>query len=220
MGLKIIKGNIFNSDCQTIANTVNCVGVMGAGLALEFRLRYPLMYDIYKEHCNNKYIQIGKLWLYKTTDKWILNFPTKIHWKYDSKIEYLKAGLDKFVKTYTDKGIESIAFPILGSMKGNIPEDVSLNIMENYLKEVNIPVEIYYHDPNSEDLFFMNFKNKFLKYSIDEIQNIINGIPKSVLRLLYNKIENNELKSMGELSKLEGVGIETLKKIYTLNSIL
>ena len=87
-----IKGNIFQSDKQTIVNTVNCVGVMGKGVALGFRLRYPEMYEKYKVFCQNKQLTVGKLWLYKPDNdsQWVLNFPTKIHWKYPSKMEYLE----------------------------------------------------------------------------------------------------------------------------------
>lgn len=74
------KGNIFSSDKQTIVNTINCVGVMGKGVALGFRLRYPEMYEKYRELCKTKQIAIGKLWLYKQSREglqWILNFPKK-----------------------------------------------------------------------------------------------------------------------------------------------
>ncbi len=99
MSIKIISGNIFTSQCQVIVNTVNCVGVMGAGIALECRLRYPEMYDKYIQYCLESKINIGNLWIYKTESRWILNFPTKKHWKNPSKIEYLHAGLDYISKT-------------------------------------------------------------------------------------------------------------------------
>ena len=75
--IDIIEGNIFTTKCQVIVNTVNCVGVMGAGLALECRLRYPDMYSLYVDLCNVNKIDIGMLWLYSSTEPWILNFPTK-----------------------------------------------------------------------------------------------------------------------------------------------
>ena len=91
--------NIFDSKCQTIVNTINCVGVMGKGLALEMKNRYPLMFDKYKEYCNNGLIDIGKLWLYKDSDeKWILNFPTKKHWKNNSQYEYIEDGMKNLLK--------------------------------------------------------------------------------------------------------------------------
>ena len=85
---------------QTIVNTINCVGVMGKGIALVFKLRYPEMFDKYQELCKSKMIGIGKLWLYKTSEspQWVLNFPTKFHWKYPSKMEYIEKGLIELKK--------------------------------------------------------------------------------------------------------------------------
>ena len=90
--ISVIKGNIFNTHCQTIVNTVNCVGVMGKGIALVFKLRYPDMFPIYQDYCNRGLIEIGKLWLYKPEDTrqaWVLNFPTKVHWKLPSEYTYV-----------------------------------------------------------------------------------------------------------------------------------
>lgn len=67
--VKIIKGNIFNTKAQTIVNTVNCVGVMGKGIALVFKLRYPNMFEQYQNYCSQRLISIGKLWLYKGEDR-------------------------------------------------------------------------------------------------------------------------------------------------------
>ena len=118
--IKIVSGNIFNTECDYIVNTVNCMGVMGAGIAYEFKLRYPEMYKKYKKICEDNLFDIGMLWIYKDPDKNILCFPTKKHWKYPSKIEYLELGLQKFVSIYKEKGIKSIAFPILGASLGGI----------------------------------------------------------------------------------------------------
>ena len=123
--ITIVRGNIFNTKAQTIVNTVNCVGVMGKGIALVFKLRYPFMFDIYKGFCKSKHIGIGKLWLYKGEpgEPWVLNFPTKFHWKYPSKIEYIELGLEKFVASYKEKGITSIAFPMLGTNNGGLSKE-------------------------------------------------------------------------------------------------
>ena len=139
----LYDGNIFNSKCQTLVNTINCVGVMGKGLALEMKRRYPNMFSLYKEHCNNKLLTIGKLWLYKSDDKWILNFPTKLHWRNPSKIEYLEKGLKKFVETYKDKKITSCAFPMLGCNNGGLDKNQVLPLMTRYLEKCSILIEIY-----------------------------------------------------------------------------
>ena len=121
--IEIKKGNNFTSNCHTIVNTVNCVGIMGAGIAYEFKLRFPKMFQKYQQFCSNGSIDIGNLWIYKLTKydnenyEYILNFPTKNHWKYPTKIEYLEKGLQKFIDTYKQKKILSIAFPLLGQVK-------------------------------------------------------------------------------------------------------
>lgn len=137
--------NIFNTHCQTIVNTVNCVGVMGKGIALEMKNRYPEMFDKYKNFCNNNLIEIGKLWLYKYDDcKWILNFPTKNNWKDTSEYEYIEKGMQKFVETYKEKNITSIAFPMLGCGNGGLDDDVVLEIMTKHLIKCDgLIVEIY-----------------------------------------------------------------------------
>jgi O-acetyl-ADP-ribose deacetylase (regulator of RNase III) len=137
--------NIFDTKCQTIVNTVNCVGVMGKGIALEMKNRYPEMFDKYKSFCDKKLIEIGKLWLYKNDDnKWILNFPTKIHWKNNSEYEYIEKGMQKFVETYKEKNITSIAFPMLGCSNGGLDNDTVLNIMVKHLMKCdNLIIEIY-----------------------------------------------------------------------------
>jgi hypothetical protein len=118
--------NIFDSQCQTIVNTINCVGVMGKGLSLEMKNRYPSMFEKYKEYCNRGLIDIGSLWLYKHVSekeitKRILNFPTKKDWRNKSEYEYIEKGMEKFINTYKEKGITSIAFPeYLSNMEGHV----------------------------------------------------------------------------------------------------
>lgn len=142
---KIENGNIFDSKCQTLVNTVNCVGVMGKGLALEMKKRYPLMFERYKYFCDNGLMDVGKLQLscVKEYDHNILNFPTKKHWKNPSKIEWIELGLKKFVDTYKYCGISSIAFPMLGCNNGKLKKEDVLPLMEKYLSQCDIDIEIY-----------------------------------------------------------------------------
>lgn len=145
----IVSGNIFDSNAQTLVNTVNCMGVMGKGLALQFKKRYPDMFVAYKKLCENQLLDIGKLWLYKTERRWVLNFPTKYDWRLPSKERYLEQGLEKFLQSYKQRGIESIAFPLLGANNGGITPEVSLQIMSHYLQYCEIPVTIYIaHEQN------------------------------------------------------------------------
>lgn len=143
MAIKVFDDNIFSSTCQTLVNTVNCVGVMGAGLALEFKRRYPDMYQEYRSLCHSGGMKIGTLWIFRMNDRWVLNFPTKQHWRGKSKEEYLHAGLKTFMDIYLSEGIESIAFPLLGAGLGGLNPRRSQEIMMSYLGMCSIPVEIH-----------------------------------------------------------------------------
>lgn len=213
MAIKIIQGILFNSKAQTLVNTINTVGVMGAGIALEFRLRYPEMYTKYVKLCNEKKMEIGKLWIYKTDKKWILNFPTKEDWKNDSKVEYLEKGLIKFINTYKEKGITSIAFPILGSRNGNIPEIISLEIMQNHLSRADIPIEIYKYDPDSKDELYDFIKNIITRMSLDELKTILK-IQKQYAIKLINAFNNDDIKNINRLTSVNGIGIKTFEKVF------
>jgi len=209
MAIKHFKGNIFNSKCQTIVNTVNCVGVMGKGIALVHKLRYPQMYLEYKEHCKNKLIKTGSLWLYTKQENapWILSFPTKFHWKYPSKIEWIEQGLQKFVETYEMKGITSIAFPLLGTHNGGLDTNEVKRLMDEYLNKCAIDIEIYDYDPNAIDDLFASFKEE-------------TGIQPQYARKISEIVQNGEINSMITLANYDGIGEKTLEKAFTyiLNS--
>lgn len=209
------KGNIFNAKTQTIVNTVNCVGVMGKGIALVFKLRYPKMFDIYKEHCNSKLIKPGVLWIYKKDEnsQRVLNFPTKNHWKYPSKVEYLDKGLEKFVSTYKEKGITSIAFPLLGTHNGGLDKDMVLELMTNHLNNCEIPVEIYEYDPSSPDGMYQDFRKKWNAQSSSEIKEGT-GIRSDKVEMISGLLNSNEIKSMIDLIRVKGLGIKTLEKCF------
>lgn len=141
--IEYVEGDIFSSPAQVLVNTVNTVGVMGKGLALSFKKRYPKMFDSYRKACEKHQFNIGKLMLYYAPDHWILLFPTKVNWRNPSKIEYLEEGLKKFVNTYSDKGITSIAFPKLGCGNGELSWNDVKPVMERYLKSLPITIYIY-----------------------------------------------------------------------------
>lgn len=143
----IVKiGNMFESKCSTIVNTVNCVGVMGKGIALEFKQRYPAMYYDYVEKCDTGQVKPGKPFVYQNSDGTkILNFPTKDHWRSPSRLSYVIDGLDWFVKNYESYGINSIAFPPLGCGNGGLTWSIVGPIM--YSKLCNLPINIEVYAP-------------------------------------------------------------------------
>lgn len=134
---------VFDSPAHTIVNTVNCVGVMGKGLALAVRRRYPVVFDKYVAACKSGKMQIGKLQLVKTKDRWILNFPTKKHWRGASKLEFIEAGLKKFATTYRRRHIVSVAFPPLGCGHGGLKWGQVEPLMRRYLQRLD-DVEIFF----------------------------------------------------------------------------
>lgn len=218
MAIIIIRGNIFNTKAQTIVNTVNCVGVMGKGVALVYKLRYPKMFDLYSEYCKSKLIGIGKLWLYKGEPEapWVLNFPTKFHWKYPSKMEYIEKGLQKFVETYNDKGITSIAFPMLGTHNGGLDKDEVLSLMQKYLSRCDIPIEIYDYDPNAADDLFETFKSKWNTIPNSEKKSIIGIKTQRQIDTIDIAINSNTIHSLIALIEYKGIGFKTMEKCFKL----
>lgn len=153
--IKEIDGDIFESKAQTIVNTVNCYGIMGKGIALEFKKRYPDMFKVYVKQCKDKLLRPGILYIYKKSTPWILNFPTKDHWRSPSKLEYIELGLKKFSSEYFKKEVTSIAFPQLGTMNGGLNwVDVKKLMYEYLIPLENLEVEIYHFKPNTEETIY------------------------------------------------------------------
>lgn len=148
--IKFTKGNILTADVEALVNTVNTVGVMGKGIALAFKKAFPLNYKLYKEICDNKEFSVGDIFTTNTgqlTPKFIINFPTKEHWKGRSKIEYVENGMKKLVETIKTKGIKSIAIPPLGCGNGGLQWNVVKPIILNELKNIDENVEVIIYEP-------------------------------------------------------------------------
>lgn len=159
----IVKiGNIFDTTCSTIVNTVNCVGVMGKGIALEFKQRYPDMYDEYVYKCKSGLIKPGIPYVYQDLlGTSILNFPTKDHWRSPSRLSYIIDGLDWFIAHYKDYNIESIAFPPLGCGNGGLSWSIVGPIMYNKLKDLPIKIEIYAPFGTSQKEITINYLSQY-----------------------------------------------------------
>jgi O-acetyl-ADP-ribose deacetylase (regulator of RNase III) len=138
------RTSLLESTAQTVVNTVNCVGVMGKGLAAEFKKKFPDMFKTYKSICESGLLEPGKLWLRKADEQWILNFPTKLHWRNPSKLEWIESGLHKFTQEYDQRGITDIAFPRLGCGNGGLDWEEVRPMMEHYLSK--LPIRVYIHD--------------------------------------------------------------------------
>src|SRR6516162_7903389 len=113
-----VSGNLLDADVQALVNTVNTVGVMGKGIALQFKKAYPENYRAYKKACDAGQVQPGQMLTYDLgglqNPRYIINFPTKRHWRGGSKIEDIESGLVALIKEVERLKIESIALPPLG----------------------------------------------------------------------------------------------------------
>lgn len=141
----IVKiGNLFESKAKTLVNTVNCVGVMGKGIALDFKKRYPAMFDEYAQMCARGEVKPGVPYYYSDLyGSSILNFPTKDHWRSPSRLSYISSGLNWFRENYGELGITSIAFPPLGCGNGGLPWETVGPLMYSMLVDLPIEIEIY-----------------------------------------------------------------------------
>ncbi len=145
------EGNLFDTDAQVLVNTVNTVGVMGKGIALQFKKNFPDNFKLYKKACETEQIKIGELFLTEEESlvfgkKIILNFPTKTDWKKPSEYDYIEQGLKDLVKLISEKKFTSVAIPPLGSGQGGLEWKKVKSIMEKYLKNLNCKIIIYEPD--------------------------------------------------------------------------
>jgi uncharacterized protein YwgA/O-acetyl-ADP-ribose deacetylase (regulator of RNase III) len=137
-------GDMFRSQAQTVVNTVNCVGVMGKGVALEFKKRFPEMFEDYARRCKAKEVRLGRPYLFKGMfPPWVLNFPTKDHWRSVSRLQDIVEGLRYLEQHYKEWGITSLAVPPLGCGHGQLEWRVVGPTLYRYLKALDIPVELY-----------------------------------------------------------------------------
>jgi O-acetyl-ADP-ribose deacetylase (regulator of RNase III) len=117
-----IHPDIFRSDADAIINTINCVGVMGGGLAAQFRERYPEMNAAYQTACARGEVKIGKMWSWfeRQDGRWLINFPTKLDWRNPSELSYVTLGLKDLRAVIVDLSLKSIAIPPLGCGLGGL----------------------------------------------------------------------------------------------------
>ena len=142
--VKVVRGDLFGSNAQTLVNTVNCVGVMGKGVALQFKKRFPEMFAEYFLRCRDREVRLGEPYVWAPlVAPWVLNFPTKDHWRSVAKLQDIVNGLDYLGEHYVDWGIESLAVPPLGCGEGQLDWHVVAPVLVRKLSEYNIDVELY-----------------------------------------------------------------------------
>lgn len=148
MTITYTTGNLLEANADALVNTVNTVGVMGKGVALMFKEHFPENFKAYEKACKEKRVEVGKVFVTERKDllggpRWIVNFPTKAHWRYPSKMEWIERGLHDLVGVIREKNIRSIAIPPLGSGNGGLDWAEVRPLIESVLgtlDEVNIIV--------------------------------------------------------------------------------
>jgi uncharacterized protein YwgA/O-acetyl-ADP-ribose deacetylase (regulator of RNase III) len=150
---RVLLGDLFGSSAQTLVNTVNCVGVMGKGIALEFKTRFPDMYRDYEDLCRRGEMRLGRPHLYRhLTQPWVLLFPTKDHWRSVARLDDIVRGLECLKSHYREWGITSLAVPPLGCGQGKLDWHIVGPTLYRHLQGLDIPVELYapYGTPAAE----------------------------------------------------------------------
>lgn len=151
MTIRFVRGDIFESDCEALVNPVNCIGVMGAGLALQFKKRYPIYFEKYRAACRLGWVEPRFVWIYETgycnNPKLIVSFPTKIHWENPSHLHWINYGLKNLAWWIKWKSINSIAIPALGCGRGGLSWDSVKLSIQSVLQNVDNSVRILIYEP-------------------------------------------------------------------------
>lgn len=181
------KGNILESEAEALVNTVNTQGVMGKGIALQFKNAFPSNYKVYQDICRNGNFQIGDLLIVEENGlisgkKTIINFPTKTSWRKPSEYSYIEKGLEKLVQVIEDKKFNSIAIPPLGSGNGGLNWEIVKKMIED--KMSHLPIDIFIYEPDSQ-----------IKEKLKEERVQLTDARAMLLFMLYKLVANGEFVS-------------------------
>ncbi len=209
--LKVTESTVFNTGADCIVNTINCVGIMGKGIALEFALRYPKLEEAYISDCKKKLIHTGQVYFYEIDGQKIINFPTKFHFKYPSQMVWIEQGLQYFVNNYKKWGIKSIAFPLLGANNGGLNKNEVQELMKKYLSSLDIDVYIC-HSTLLEGKE-LEMVNKFRGLDLYELCKYVRLSEKQISAL--QSLQPN-IRRFVNILETDGIGITTYKEIFQL----
>ena len=147
------RGNLLEADVEAVVNTVNTVGIMGKGIALMFKEKFPRNFEAYARACDAGEVRIGRMFVTENKElfgpKWIINFPTKTHWRVKTKIEWVEEGLEDLARVIREKGIRSIAVPPLGCGNGGLDWDDVRPLIASKLGELD-DVDAIVYEPTAK----------------------------------------------------------------------
>ncbi|SEO34751.1 macro domain-containing protein [Mucilaginibacter sp. AW1-7] len=166
--MQYLKGNLLDAKAQALVNTVNTVGVMGKGIALQFKEAFPENFRQYAAACKHKQLRTGDLLVVKEHtiegDKFIINFPTKTEWFLKSKYEYIEQGLQKLVQVIEENQIDSIAIPPLGCGNGGLKWEKVRPMIEKHLGQLkNVDIQVFEPNEAVKELLKKQDVNKDVK---------------------------------------------------------
>lgn len=144
------KGDILQSPAQVITNTVNCVGVMGKGLAAQFKTKYPAMFQDYAKRCASGDVKPGQPYLFENDEVQVLNFPTKRDWRNPSLLQDIDGGLKYLAEHYRDMGIYTLALPPLGCGLGGLNWSDVKSLIEKHLSDLP-DLEVFVYVPDTAE---------------------------------------------------------------------
>lgn len=193
--IEFVSGDFFDYDANIRINTVNCVGVMGAGVALEFKNRYPEMFKAYVKVCKEKELEPGKPYVWEEYDLFsrciIINLPTKIHWKDPSEYEYIEKDLLWLKKYLIDENEECVVtLPALGCGHGGLDWSIVKKQIEHYLGELHAKILVF--EPASSNIKFKNHH-----YGLKKLDNNIEIVCKGEEKYPFVNSIDNELYCKG-----------------------
>lgn len=149
--IKYINQNILESDAEALVNTVNTMGIMGKGIALQFKEKFPLNFKLYQKACKNNQVVTGLMFVTRTSTftnpKYIINFPTKTNWRTPSKLEYIEEGLNDLVSVLLENHIQSVTLPPLGCGNGGLDWKDVKPIIEKKLSPISNKISIEVIEP-------------------------------------------------------------------------
>jgi O-acetyl-ADP-ribose deacetylase (regulator of RNase III) len=185
--IKLITGNMLDSAAEVLVNTVNTVGVMGKGIALQFKKAYPNNFKAYVEACDRGEIAIGKLFITRdlniaSGEKIIVNFPTKKDWRKPSEYSYIEQGLDALVRFIEKEKPSSIAIPPLGAGNGGLEWEKVKQLIDKKLGQLNL--DIYVYEPTAH-----------IKEHLKKERAKLTAARALLLYVLYDLVSNGEYVS-------------------------
>jgi O-acetyl-ADP-ribose deacetylase (regulator of RNase III) len=144
VAIVFVRGDMFAQPFDIRVNPVNCVGVMGAGVALRFKNRYPAMYRDYQAKCRKGEIRPGEISVWKTSTEHVINFPTKLHWRHWSRHEWIEEGLRGLHRYLLSQGSPRVAVPALGCGHGGLAWHRVSALLTEHLKDLAAEVHAFF----------------------------------------------------------------------------